>query len=210
MSTTGERPPLRRQGVIDAARGLIAEEGLSRLTLRHLADAVGVTAAALYAHFADKDDLLRAVAEQEFDELSRQFESIDRDFADGPPIERIRAHCRHYVQKARTEPELFRVMFLFPPDFGEIGTIPPGLELPAATRALDLGLDAVRDAIDRGDIEADDPLMPAMALWAGAHGVANIFLLDYGIPAEFADAFIDEVTDRTLRGYGAQVGASST
>jgi hypothetical protein len=45
--------------------------------------------------------------------------------------------------------------------------------------------------------------MPAMALWAGAHGVANIFLLELDVSVDFVDAFIDEVTDRILRGYGA-------
>ena len=48
---------------------LIARDGLDALTLRRLADSFSVSAPALYAHFRDKEDLLRAVAEREFEEL---------------------------------------------------------------------------------------------------------------------------------------------
>lgn len=210
VSSTPGRQPLRRDAIVEAARELISARGLDRLTLRGLAQVFGVSAPALYAHFADKNELLRAVAEREFDTLIARYEQIAADLDGESALERIRAQGRHYVQLARTDPELFRVMFLFPPDFGAVGTIPPGAELPAATRALNLAIDAVRDAIDEGAIDAEDPLMPAMALWAGAHGVANIFLLDLDLAGAFGDSFIDEVTDRTLAGYGATIPARST
>ncbi|MEZ5240067.1 MAG: TetR/AcrR family transcriptional regulator [Microthrixaceae bacterium] len=204
MSASRGRQPLRREAIVDAARDLISEVGLGGLTLRGLAEVFGVSAPALYAHFSDKNELLRAVAEQQFEELIRRYEEIDRELGGREPLELIRAQCRHYVDLARRDPELFRVMFLFPPDFGAVGSIPPGSELPVATRALELAIDAVRQAIAAGEIEAEDPTIPAMALWAGAHGVANIFLLDLDLSGEFGGAFIDEVTDRTLRGYGAR------
>jgi AcrR family transcriptional regulator len=205
MSSPGDRPPLRRDAIVDAARRLISEVGLDGLTLRRLADVFDVSAPALYAHFTDKNELLRAVAEREFDDLIDRYEQIDRELGREDPLERIRAQCRHYVKRSRNDPELFRVMFLFPPQqLVGIGTVPPGIELPAATRALDMGIEAVRDAIDLGAIDADDALLPAMALWAGVHGLANILLLGLELTPEFEEALIDEVTNRTLQGYGVR------
>ncbi len=203
MAASADRVPLRREAIVTAARELVSADGLSNLTLRGLAEVFHVSAPALYAHFADKTELLRAVAEREFDSLIVEYEAIDASFGSGDPLGRIRAQCRNYVRRAREDPELFRLMFMFPPDFGGIGSVPPGTELPGATRALEMAVDAVRDAISVGSIDAEDPLMPAMALWAGAHGVANIILLELDLSSDFQDAFIDEVTDRTLRGYGA-------
>jgi len=208
VTTAGERPPLRRDAIVDAARGLISEVGLDGLTLRRLGGVLGVSATALYAHFADKDELLRAVAELEFDDLIGQYEQIDQDLGRDDPLARIRAQCRSYVKRARHDPELFRVMFLFPPQqLVGIGSVPSQIELPAATRALDMGIDAVSDAIDSGAIDADDPILPAMALWAGVHGLANILMLGMELTPEFEDSLIDEVTNRTLWGYGARTGA---
>ncbi|MCB1262770.1 MAG: TetR family transcriptional regulator, partial [Acidimicrobiales bacterium] len=69
MTAARTRTPLRRDAIVEEARVLIARDGLDALTLRRLADSFSVSAPALYAHFRDKEDLLRAVAEREFEEL---------------------------------------------------------------------------------------------------------------------------------------------
>ncbi len=55
-------PLLSRERIRDVALELIDEHGLSALSMRRLADALGVQAASLYTHYATKDDVLDAVA----------------------------------------------------------------------------------------------------------------------------------------------------
>ena len=191
-----DRPPLQRPTIIAAARGLIIADGLEALSLRRLAAELGVTAPALYAHVEDKQDLLRALAEGEFDTLVTRFEQV----TDTDPIARIRGHNRAYVEHARANPELFRVMFLFPPELSS-ASVPAGVELPGATRAFAMAAGAVEEAMAAGAIDSDDPLLVALALWSGIHGVATILQLGFGLPSELEDAMIDEVTDRLLAGY---------
>lgn len=196
MATVVDRPPLQREAIIEAARELIKTDGLEALSLRRLAGGLGVTAPALYAHVADKQDLLRAVAEAEFDRL---VESYDL-FADATPIERVRAHARAYVRHAQQSPELFKVLFLFPPEVSG-ADFPPGIELPAATRAFSAASTAVQEAIDTGDIVSDDPLMVTMTLWAAAHGVATVLQVGLTNSPEMEESLIIEMTDRLLAGY---------
>jgi len=210
MSTTGDRPLLSRDALVDAAREVISTVGLDAFTLRRLGDVFNVSAPAMYSHFSDKHELLRAVADIEFERLIARYEEIERNISADDPLGRIRAQCRNYVRMCRDDRELFRLMFLFPPAIGGIGDLPPGSELPAATRALEIAIDTVRDAIDAGALDADEPVLPAMALWAGVHGVANIVLLGLELPEEFVDALTDEVTNRTLLGYGARTSASAS
>ena len=193
---TADRPPLQRDAIVAAARSLITTDGLEALSLRKLAAELGVTAPALYAHVRDKQDLLRALAEGEFDALVARFDAVD----DADPIARIKGHGRAYVQHARENPELFRVMFLFPPELAP-ASVPADVELPGATRAFEAAAAAVEDAIATGAIAADDPLLVALTLWSGTHGVANVLQLGFGLPPELEDAMIDEVTDRLLAGY---------
>jgi TetR/AcrR family tetracycline transcriptional repressor len=54
---------LSRNEVIDGALKLLDKEGLDALTMRRLADSLGVQAGAIYWHFADKQDLIDALAE---------------------------------------------------------------------------------------------------------------------------------------------------
>jgi AcrR family transcriptional regulator len=198
LDPTTERPPLQRDSIVAAARELIAADGLEALSLRRLGATLGVTAPALYAHVDDKHDLLRAVAEGQFDELLDRY---SRTATGGTAIERVRAHCRAYVDLARESPELFRVMFLFPPDLGASTAIPPGEELPAATGAFAVGVAAIAEAIADGDLVAEDPLLAALTLWSGVHGVASVLLLGFGLAPEFEDALVDELISRLLAGY---------
>lgn len=184
---------------------MIATSGLGSLTLRRLADVFSVSAPALYAHFTNKQELLRAVAEREFEGLIEGYETVTAAADPAHPLERVRAQCRNYVRHSLDNPELFKVMFLFPPDMGGITSVPEGAELPAATRAFSLAVEAIVVAIDAGAITADDPLMVALTFWAGVHGVANMFSLGLGLPDEFQDALTDEVIDTMLRGYGAKL-----
>ncbi|MBH0775285.1 TetR/AcrR family transcriptional regulator [Nocardia bovistercoris] len=56
-------PLVERTEVITTALGIIDSEGLAALSLRRLGTELGVTGAALYHHFADKEEILRGVAE---------------------------------------------------------------------------------------------------------------------------------------------------
>src|SRR4051812_3098554 len=143
--------PLSRDAVIDAARRLIASEGLAAVSLRKLAAALGVTAPALYAYVTDKRDLLKGVAEREFRRLSTRFEQID----DPDPVERMRQMSRAYVDQALDEPELFRTMFQFAPDLTMGAT--SGAEDPLATAVFDLALGPVVEALDSGALRSADP-----------------------------------------------------
>ncbi|WP_421121760.1 TetR/AcrR family transcriptional regulator [Aquihabitans daechungensis] len=193
---TADRPPLHRDAIVAAARALVVADGLEALSLRRIAAQLGVTAPALYAHVRDKQDLLRALAELEFDALVARFDAV----SDPDPIARIKGHGRAYVQHARENPELFRVMFLFPPELSP-ATVPAGVELPGATRAFEAAAGAVEDAIAAGAIASKDALLVALTLWSGTHGVATVLQLGFGLPKELEDAMIDEVTERLLAGY---------
>jgi AcrR family transcriptional regulator len=56
--------PLRRKQIAEVALKIVAEEGLSSVTVRRVADAVGTSATALYRHFKNKADILRVVLEE--------------------------------------------------------------------------------------------------------------------------------------------------
>jgi AcrR family transcriptional regulator len=190
------RAPLQRDAIVEAAREMIVADGLDALSLRRLASRLGVTAPALYAHVEDKRDLLKAVAEIEFGALVRRFDEV----ADLPPLDRIRANGRAYVAHARANPELFRVMFLFPPEIGPLD-VAGAAGTPGATKAFSAAADAVQSAIDAGLLATDDPLLAALTLWAGVHGVAEVLQLGFGLPPELEEAMVDDVIERMLGGY---------
>lgn len=106
-SSDGQREapvPLSRQRVVAAAMDLAQREGLAALTMRRLADELGVTPMATYRHVTGKDDLLQAMTERIWEELL----ALPVDDLPSDPVElvvvgltRIRRHLLSYGELAR-------------------------------------------------------------------------------------------------------------
>ena len=188
------RPALTRAAIVDEARRLIVSEGLEALSLRRIASALDVTAPALYAHVRDKSDLLRAVAEGELTALIGRFEQVD----DPDPVARVEAYCRAYIDHARDNPELYPVMFLFPPDF--VLSEPERAEIPTASRAFALSASAVTEAIESGAFRDLDPLQASLVLFTVAHGAATVLLMPFGFDRAIENQLIDATVETVLSG----------
>jgi AcrR family transcriptional regulator len=186
--------PLTRDRIVEATRQMIETGGLEAVSLRRVGSSLGVTAPALYAYVTDKNDLLRSVAEAEFDRLMERFAGVD----DPDPVERVRMLGRAYIDHAVANPELFRTMFLFPPELANTTTT--GQELPAATKAFDMALSATTAAVEQGCFPAIDPLTAALTTWTAMHGLADILLLGFGFDDRTRDQLVDTVIDTVVRG----------
>ena len=89
----------RREEILAAAKRLFVEKGYEQATMRRIAAEVGVSAAALYGYFPDKDAMLRAIAEEAFGELLARLEESQR--GDAPPLDRFKAGLRAYNRMTR-------------------------------------------------------------------------------------------------------------
>jgi AcrR family transcriptional regulator len=98
-----------RRALLDATLQLVQENGPHGFTLRAAARAAGVTAAAAYHHFEDKDALLVAVAEEGFQLFAKALEAAAQSPA-GSASERSENVAVAYVLFAFENPTLFRVM----------------------------------------------------------------------------------------------------
>jgi AcrR family transcriptional regulator len=74
---TESRTPLNKERVLDAAIALADESGIESLTMRKLAEALGVEAMSLYYHVANKDLILDGIVDQAFCEIDMGFVQLD-------------------------------------------------------------------------------------------------------------------------------------
>ena len=95
--------------LISAALAAVEQDGPEAVSLRDLAQGLGVSRAAPYRHFADRDALLAAVAARGFEDLNVGYEAALA--AEGDGREKLRAAGRVYLDFARRRPGLFQLMF---------------------------------------------------------------------------------------------------
>jgi AcrR family transcriptional regulator len=167
-------PSPRAQELVAEARTLLEEEGVDALSMRRLAERVGIRAPSIYKHVRDKAALEAALVSDGFEELTAVFDEAV-DGADDP----LGALAAAYRAFAREHPHLYRLMTERPLRRDRLA---PGVE-DAAARPL---LDAVG-----GDPDT------ARAVWAFAHGM-TILELDGRFP-EGAD--VDAAWSRGLAAF---------
>lgn len=168
-----------RADIVEAAHALLDEAGEDAVTLRAVARRVGISAPSIYAHFADRQAILLAVATDAFAELAEHLRGAVA--SDDDPALRLRAVCTAYLAYARDRPRRYRIMFGGAWDGTravESGSIAAEEITTLGSASLAVLLDALREGGDAGD----DPVAAATVLWVGLHGLAHQRLVAPGYP----------------------------
>jgi AcrR family transcriptional regulator len=111
--------PERRAQILAAARDIFIAEGIERASMRRIATAVGITPTAIYDHFADKQALLRAIANEFFEGLLVSLDAIDQGTSplaasSHDTMARLRAMLRAYVRHGLAHPHAYRLILMSP------------------------------------------------------------------------------------------------
>lgn len=160
-----------RARAAEAATRLFAEHGYAAVTMRALADELGVSAMTPYRYLpGGKDELIALVRTSAFRRFADALEAGIAKSRD--PEDRLRRLKQAYLAFAVAQPDAYRIMFEL--RGAEDTRRWPELDAQAA-RAFGVLHGAVRTAIDARVLEGDS-LTIAHILWAGAHGLASLHL----------------------------------
>lgn len=154
-----------RNALIEAGLSALEAQDASELSLRALARDLGVSANAVYRHFADKEALLGALATEGFHRFARAQHAAESRAAVDPTATGL-----SYVRFAQQHPALFRLMF------GRLTGASANAELQAAARAAFLQLlEHSRPAGHTGPID-EATMLRALARWSLVHGLSHLLL----------------------------------
>ena len=146
----------RAHQIVQVARQLLEEEGAQALTMRRLADRLGIRAPSLYKHLPDKAALEAAIIATGLEDIAAAVEAA-LDAAPDTGTEPLAALTGAYRAFALAHPDLYRLMTDQPLPRDRL---PPGVEARAAAPLL--------RAADDQDL--------ARAVWAFAHGMVQLEL----------------------------------
>jgi len=162
-----------REKLLNAATDLIAIGGIENLSIRKLADKVGVSRTAPYHHFKDKNELLCAIAEQGFLKQDQLVTSISALYPDLPANELFEQYVLIYIRFAHENSETYDLMY--GRDIWKSGQPTDSLKL-ISKNCFRLWLEWVEALQIEGIFDASQPpLRIAQASWAALHGLCRLF-----------------------------------
>lgn len=179
---------LLRDEILDAATALLLDIGHAKaVSIRSVAERVGVTPPSIYLHFQDKDALLDAVCARYFEKLDEEMQRVSTSQAD--TIDVLRAQGLAYVRFAIENPELYRIATM-----GEWKSN-SNVDAALASSAFEHMCVTVETLMGEGLLPPGDATGIALELWSAAHGVAALLIAKPHLPFGDPEAF----TDRVLR-----------
>ncbi len=156
-----------RNTLLAIATELLAEDGVHALSLRKMAKRAGVSHNAPYMHFADKEAVLAAIAEEGFRLLTIDVDSAISQ-ASANTRQKLIAASQAYVSFALDHPNHLQVMFR-PVDVAKY----PNL-LKVSQASLNRLFELVESGQECGELAAADTHEMTKAIWAMVHGVSAI------------------------------------
>ncbi len=167
----GEGDRLRGEILAAAEELLLETADSSAVSIRAIAERVGVTPPSIYRHFADKNDLLFHVCADVFARLDDALEKAGAKATD--PVDELRCKASAYIEFGLTYPENYRLLFM----------LHTTLPRPAADSEAMAGTNVFQhltETVERMLAVAEpgtprpDPYAMTCALWTAVHGVTSL------------------------------------
>jgi|ERR1700730_17226533 AcrR family transcriptional regulator len=155
--------------IAEAALSILEEKGPRAVTMRRVAEAVGITPMAIYHHFPNREALLDSVTDREF---AKFLGYIQRRIAPGSLEEQLLGPMEAYIDYAFDRPRIFDYVFS--------QTRPAARRYPEDFRArrsptLNPVADLVAEAMAAGWMKKDDVWEVVLELWAVTHGYVSLY-----------------------------------
>jgi AcrR family transcriptional regulator len=180
MSADGRHRARRGEGdrlrgeILAAAEALLIETGdESAVSIRAIADRVGVTPPSIYRHFADKEALLRAVCREVFVRLDDTLEKAAAGAAN--PFDELLRKGQAYIQFGLAHPENYRILFMLKQTHKASPDGVADADLPGSNAFVHLQ-ETVQRVLELGGPDAPKPDAYTMtcSVWTAVHGITSL------------------------------------
>ncbi len=158
-----------KNALIKAGIEILSKEGVNSLSLRQVARKAGVSHAAPYAHFTDKQALVAAIATDGYRKI---YEEIVRGAEQYPddPLRQLVETAWAYVEFGFQEPDHFRITFS--------GVVEKERDYPALVEMTAKSFGVLRALVvrcqDAGILDPGDPDLAAVGVWGSLHGFVSL------------------------------------
>ena len=155
--------------IVKAAYRLFDREGADAVTMRRVAEAVGITPMAIYRHFPNREVLLKKISDENFQAVARNMQAC---IAQPDILSQLMALVNPYLDYALEHPHLFDHAFSvqrddarrFPDDFRA-----------RKSPSFNIAVDAIAEGMRQGVLKKDDPYAVCMTLTAHQHGLIALY-----------------------------------
>jgi len=155
--------------ILAAAERVLRRDGPSGITMRAVAAEAGITATAIYRHYADKAALLKRLIREEYNLFLSYVTAVPATLS---PADKLRATSDRYVDFAIDHPQAYQLLFVEPHGIS-VDRYPKDFQ-SGRSRGFGQLRALVEECMDAGEIREGDPTDVALDIYAHLHGLVML------------------------------------
>lgn len=167
-----------RSHILNAASELFVTEGVQSVSMRRIADRIEYAPSTIYLYFKDKEELLRTICQEVFENLTEILDEIHSRKL--PALDQLRTGLRAYIDFGLQHPHHYLLVF-GPPSFRESPGYPSDADR-AGQETFNYLRQTITRGMDEGVIRRGDVEIISQSVWMMAHGVADMLIISRDTP----------------------------
>ncbi len=189
-----------REKILVAATELFLEKGFEETSMRNIAQKIEYSAATIYLHFKDKNELFYTLHQRGFQRFHDHLQEVMHL---ENAYQRLRAIGNQYLKFAFENPAMYDLMFIMRAPMENLKEDESWNTGMATHQCL---LDTIEEALQKGLIIGQDTHSMALMMWSLVHGIASLHNRSRlnAYPAEHLDALIDQGMNTIMEGIKKQ------
>jgi AcrR family transcriptional regulator len=156
-----------RERILDATIELVRQEGLEGVSIRKIADRIGVSHMLLYSYFENRAAILQSLRERGFQQMEAFFAESLRRAETGDALVQVRASLGWFIQLAREYPKLYQLAWRSATSWG--------VDSQKMTTSLDHLSRLIQLCIERGQCIERDPALAAVTVFGIVNGTLTMY-----------------------------------
>lgn len=197
----------RPREILDVAKTLFAAEGHENVTTRRIAEQVGMSQAALYVYFANKEEIVDALRRETHLAIMALIDDIAAEMP--PSLDLLRAIGRAYLQFAAEHPQEYQIALLAgnkrrpqAPDPRDLDR--PFAQQPAGRQCFLTFRREIARLIDAGVLAPGDPTLVAQTIWMALQGMAGMLITFPNFPWHDRERLTEAMIGMIAEGVAAR------
>jgi len=185
-----------RNELIEIGAKLLIEQGLENFSLRKVAKEIGVSHAAPYRHFKNKEDLILEIAKKGIKEFYDALAKPFQEFIDQPKLQLIELG-KAYINFAVNNPYLMKILFF--------SDLKKNIDITKITNINKDGYSmlekSVKNCITTGETKINDVQKLSLLSWSFVHGLSALMMENVVYFGSASDEMIDQLVRLYINGY---------
>jgi AcrR family transcriptional regulator len=176
--------------LLEAGEELLAKQGLPGLSMRKLGAMVGLSQAAIYRHFTNKEELLRAILQAGYERLVIALRTVFEDASLSPP-QKVSQGFRAYISYVRESPDVYKAVILQDSGPAKDQVHSMQRDISKHRETFSMMVQVLKDGMDQGYFVPANPELTALAIWSALTGLATRFVIERSIEPLLQEQIFD-------------------